>query len=312
MKTIKHYIVTALILFTSILQATAQENTNNKSDFPVLKGPYLGQNPPGLTPEVFAPGIISTNLPEFSCCTSPDAKEIYFTRWIPKFRSSRIMFTRLTDTGWTKPDVLPQIIDVQNLEPTMSPDGSKLFFGEWEYAENPEEQSFKIQYLERTDTGLTGPFELGHPFNKGKVMYLTVALDGTAYTSYTFAKRGSERLVRACKVNGQYTDLEPIGSPIDTINGALYPCIAPDHSYLLFSAPTKSQDNEGLFISFKLTDSTWSNPKELVTGFKEVAQPWITLDGKYIFFTVIPSPREGNIYWVDAKIIDQFRPKNLK
>ncbi|NOR21604.1 MAG: hypothetical protein GQ476_02755 [Candidatus Aminicenantes bacterium] len=142
-------------------------------------------------------------------------------------------------------------------------------------------------------------------------MYLIVAHDGTAYTSYTFAERGSERLVRTCKVKGQYADLEPIGSPIDTINGALYPCIAPDQSYLLFSAPRKSGDNLGLFISFKLADSTWSKPVELVTGFKEVAQPWITLDGKYIFFTVIPSPREGNLYWVDAKIIENLKSEEL-
>ena len=26
-----------------------------------LEGPYLGQNPPSLTPELFAPGIVSTN-----------------------------------------------------------------------------------------------------------------------------------------------------------------------------------------------------------------------------------------------------------
>jgi len=30
-----------------------------RSDFPILKGPYLGQKPPGMTPEIFAPGIIS-------------------------------------------------------------------------------------------------------------------------------------------------------------------------------------------------------------------------------------------------------------
>ena len=28
---------------------------DNKPDFPILKGPYLGQKPPGKTPEVFAP-----------------------------------------------------------------------------------------------------------------------------------------------------------------------------------------------------------------------------------------------------------------
>lgn len=277
----------------------------------VNEGLYLGQKPPDLTPEVFAPGIVSTNLPEFSCCVSPDAREIYFTRWIPKFGSSRILFSHLTDTGWTEPEILPQIMDVQNLEPTMSPDGSQLFFGVWEYAQDSEEPSFIIQYFERRDARWTGPLVLGYPFNKGKVMYLTVAHDGTAYTSDISAGRGSERLVRARKVNGQYADLEPVGSPIDTIDGALYPCIAPDQSFLLFTAPRISGDNDGLFISFLLTDSTWSNPVELVTGFREVAQPWITLDGKYIFFTVIPSPREGDIYWVDARIIEQFKPDNL-
>jgi hypothetical protein len=28
--------------------------------FPVLRGPYLGQTPPGATPEAFAPGVVST------------------------------------------------------------------------------------------------------------------------------------------------------------------------------------------------------------------------------------------------------------
>jgi ankyrin repeat protein len=27
--------------------------------FPVIKGKYLGQKPPGMTPEIFAPGIVS-------------------------------------------------------------------------------------------------------------------------------------------------------------------------------------------------------------------------------------------------------------
>jgi len=29
-------------------------------NFPILKGPYLGQKAPGMTPEIFAPGVIST------------------------------------------------------------------------------------------------------------------------------------------------------------------------------------------------------------------------------------------------------------
>ena len=47
-----------LIYFILIFDIShAQQKTK---DFPVLKGPYLGQKPPGMNPEIFAPGIIST------------------------------------------------------------------------------------------------------------------------------------------------------------------------------------------------------------------------------------------------------------
>ncbi len=54
MKTLKSILVVTVILFGNTImygQATPK-------DFPVLKGPYFGQTPPGLTPIVFAPGIV--------------------------------------------------------------------------------------------------------------------------------------------------------------------------------------------------------------------------------------------------------------
>jgi hypothetical protein len=42
----------------------AQEKSE---EFPILKGPYLGQKRPGMKPEVFAPGIISTDNYEELC-----------------------------------------------------------------------------------------------------------------------------------------------------------------------------------------------------------------------------------------------------
>ena len=50
---------------------------------PVLKGPYLGQKPPGLNPEIFLPGIVSTELNEHGAPTfSPDLSEMY---WSPQY-----------------------------------------------------------------------------------------------------------------------------------------------------------------------------------------------------------------------------------
>jgi hypothetical protein len=61
---------TALFLFGS---ASPQE-------FPELKGDYLGQPPPGLTPEVFAPGIISTDAGEGCSGFMLDGKLFLFRR----------------------------------------------------------------------------------------------------------------------------------------------------------------------------------------------------------------------------------------
>ncbi len=52
-----------------------------KKDFLALKGHYLGQKLPGMTPDMFAPGVVSTNdLIEMGCTWTPDGREFYFDR----------------------------------------------------------------------------------------------------------------------------------------------------------------------------------------------------------------------------------------
>lgn len=46
-------------IFSCLLLITAITIKAQQSDFPKLTGPYLGQKPPGTTPEIFAPGIVS-------------------------------------------------------------------------------------------------------------------------------------------------------------------------------------------------------------------------------------------------------------
>ena len=43
---------------------------------------YLGQQPPGETPEPFAPGIVNTDAIELNGVFSPDGREFFFTRVI--------------------------------------------------------------------------------------------------------------------------------------------------------------------------------------------------------------------------------------
>lgn len=48
------------------------------------------------------------------------------------------------------------------------------------------------------------------------------------------------------------------------------------------------------------------------TGFE--ARPYVTPDGQYLFFTSNREESEGGegIYWVDAKVINQLRPKEIR
>ena len=41
---------------------TCCDDVETVSAFAELRGPYLGQEPPGLEPQIFAPGIVSTGL----------------------------------------------------------------------------------------------------------------------------------------------------------------------------------------------------------------------------------------------------------
>ena len=70
----KHNLICIVLLASSFLPSLvgAQEN-----DFPVLQGPYLGQNPPGVYPELFAPGIVSVeeNFEHSAAVFSPDGKD---------------------------------------------------------------------------------------------------------------------------------------------------------------------------------------------------------------------------------------------
>ena len=97
------------------------------------------------------------------------------------------------------------------------------------------------------------------------------------------------------------------------------PCIAPDESFLIFASSRPGFGITDLFICFSKEDGTWTRPRnmgpEINTDAKE-AFPFISFDGKYLFFMSTRVSRlnpskipdgPGNVYWVDAGIIQKYR-----
>jgi hypothetical protein len=67
--------------------------------FPLLRGPYLGQAPPGDQPVLFAPGVVSTCREHSAAMFTPDGTEIWFGRMFP----SAIYVMSMEHGRWAEP-----------------------------------------------------------------------------------------------------------------------------------------------------------------------------------------------------------------
>lgn len=115
----------ASIFFLFILSTSLVEQKGTE-----LKGEYLGQKPPTKIPEVFAPGIVSTEKGwEAAVTFSPDGKEFFFTRRAKiQGNDNRLMYMQIKNGEWTKPKPAPFAKNFTEYESFISPDGKYLFF----------------------------------------------------------------------------------------------------------------------------------------------------------------------------------------
>ena len=94
-------VVIPAVSFTVILLSSCTQ----QDDFPLLKGEYLGQKPPGMTPEIFAPGTVSEGRDESSAVFSPDGKEFFYTTKLGPQKRHTVMVSKVMNGTWTKPDI---------------------------------------------------------------------------------------------------------------------------------------------------------------------------------------------------------------
>jgi hypothetical protein len=293
-------IFTLLTLLFSALPALAQKSKKDKSDFPILKGPYLGQKPPGIKPEIFAPGLVSTkdNI-EFAGTFSPDLKEYFFTRRKNGTFDNRIYHVKFENNKLTKPILAPFSYNCFEFEPHISPNGQLLYYGTKRPLDNSGilARGTNIWVVKKTSKGWSEPEYPGPPFDEA--MFVCVSDDGTIYNS---------GLSKSELFNGRYGPWEPIAPHLS--GPFMHPCIGPDEEYIIFDT---DHDLEGkgksLLISFKNSDGSWGE----IISFRDIFDfeifgiSMLTPDYKYLFFS-----SQGDIYWVDAKIIEELKPKDLE
>ncbi|MBU8922658.1 MAG: hypothetical protein KOO63_12640 [Bacteroidales bacterium] len=276
--------------------------------FPILRGPYLGQRLPGTTPEIFAPGVISTPAHEFSCCFSPDEKEFYFTRNVAELNEKVIMVTRLRGGVWSAPAVVPFVENQFSFEPMVTPDNKRLYFMSGRPIPGQSGPPMNMLYVEREGDGWSVLNNPGAPFNPAKTMSVSFTSTGTIYTTDISRGPGRESIAVIRPVDGKYKEMKRLGTPINSSTQNMYPCIAPDESYVIYISRKPSEKiSEALTISYKNSDGSWDEPQTVDIGMN-AGLPFVSPDGKYLFFTG-GERGKSDIYWVSATFIEELRPK---
>lgn len=284
-----------------------------KLDDKEVLGEYLGQKPPGMVAEKFAPGKISTDKSELNCVFTPDGKEVYFSEWNAGVNT--IMMMQWKDGKWSERKIAPFSGKYSDVDPFITADGQRLYFSSMRPIDaNGESKDSDIWYVERLSDGKwSAPINKNLPNSPGKDDYYTsITNNGTLYFSL-FEKHGSPGdIYRSKLLNGKYSAPEKVEFGISTENNEHDPFVSPDENYLIFSSDRpEGFGRNDLYISFKLNDGSWSNPINMGEKINSDGYdfcPMLSQDGKYLFFTRNIN-RNGDIYWISAEIIEELRSK---
>jgi Tol biopolymer transport system component len=305
----KEMLLLTTITFAISIQTSAVSAYDNR---PAVKGPYLEQQPPGMTAVMFAPGIVSTDRSEVNSVFSPNGEEFYFTTWEQQ-SGTQIMVTRQVEGRWNEPQRASFSTDPSDVDPAISHDGQRVFFSSKQPrpGENMRrEDGFDIWFADREGSGWGEAQFLGPVINSGKSqVYPSLTHDGTLYFQTVREEGyGKADIYRSRLIDGVYQPPENLGPVInsDKYEGDAF--VAHDESYLIVTIYGR-EDGLGkgdLYISFRSPDGSWSPLKNMGSAINSAERdfsPMVTPDGKYLFFS---SKRagEGDIFWVDAKVIE--------
>jgi len=297
-----------LSIVTGLLILTAAGSSSGDLEFPDLAGPYLGLKPPGLMPEIFAPGVVSTEAWEAAPTFSPDGNELFFTMRADidaGASENRLLYMRAENGKWTRPQQAPFAMDVGEFEAFISPDGEKLFFESQRQKPPGTDSKGEIWYSEKSDSGWSEPHYLSTVINANCVMFVTAAENGTLY--FNSSIDGQYGIYRSQRKGDEYSAPEFLPDEINGLYGASHPYIAPDESYILFDAQVSTPGKSALYVSFKLTDGNWSKAvmlDESVNATRTENIPYVSPDGRHLFFH-----RKNDIWWVSSEVIEKKRPR---
>ena len=302
----------ALAAFVAVLTASAVR----------AEATYLGEAVPGEQPVLFAPGIVNTPAIELNGVVSPNGQEFFFTRRIDDVF---IMHRRRLEEGrWSAPvEVLPYEGGhrATAVDMAYSPDSRLLYFlGRFNPDDPTAEGNLDIWVSETDGENYSAARVVPHPVSTDDAEFYPVVVgDGSLYfSSDRPGGLGAGDIYRAQRLaDGSFAAPVNVGAPINSAASEGDTYVAPDESYLILTSRRPGGLGGGdLYISFREDSGGWSEPVSLgptvnspLTDFC----PMVTPDGRFLFFSrrhgaSWAETTEGEVFWMDASFLRQFRP----
>ena len=304
---------------TNISSKVQKENSSIKDLKSRLECDYLDEEPPGTTPKLFAPNLVSTKVEHSAVMFTPNGNELWFGRMYP----AKIWFMKKTDGKWGKPQLSHLPKGYGELYPYLTSDGNKLFFMSdmpiHEDGNKLRRSDGEIWFIERDGKNWSEPKHLGDNINVGNRQAVgSISSDGTLYfsASITDGNKKSTDIYKSEMVNGVYQKADYIPE-LNSAQPEFSPCVAPDESFIIISSFRGGYGLSDLFISFRKKDGSWGTLKNLGSKINSKYKdefPYISPDGKYLFFnsnrpSELNSKRipdgPGNMYWVSIDFISK-------
>ena len=209
--------------------------------------------------EIFANGIISTGLNERDIAISSDGREIYYT--LGNYDNSQRAIVKIAKeaNAWLDPQIVSFSGKYNDIEPFLSPDGSKLFFASNRPPNNDTTRSdYNIWYVTKDTSGWANPTALPEIINTSSDEFFpSVSSNGNLYfTATRDVGAGKEDIFLSRYINNMYTEPEPLDTLVNSKTYEFNAFISPDEEMLVFSSYGRADDIGGGDLYFSRKDSS--------------------------------------------------------
>ena len=323
--------VAVLLVGLMVLVGCAGEDVEEVADsVHAPTGPYLGQEPPGTTPELF----YATGLGERDMAIVPTGDELFFSMWE---RSQGYLLTRVDGPdGWSAPEIAPFSSTAHSeLEPFVTADGGWLYYiSKRPLPDGSEPEKFDLWRVPKIAGGWGEPERLPEPVNtEHDEFYPSLTDDGDLYfTSDRPGGLGGEDIWFAEWTGDGWAEPVNLGEAVNSPGPEFNSLVAPDGSWLIFGGAREGDLGRGdLHIAFRGADGAFMPARNMGAPINSSAFdycPSLSPDRSILFFTsnrVIegepepatfaeleaalsgPSNGRDNVWWVSAEVIDRLR-----